>query len=44
MKVSDTVKKEIFAYLSKSYKKADNEFDRTLIDLIAYFVKKQLNA
>lgn len=44
MKVSETVKKEIYAYLSKCYKKADNDFDRTIVDLIAYFVKKQINA
>lgn len=40
MKVSDTVQKEIFKLLSKLYRKAENDFDKTLIDLIAYFVKK----
>ena len=43
MKVSETVNKEIFRLLSKYYKKADNDFEKTLIDLIAYFTKKGMN-
>ena len=40
MKISETVKKEIYKLLSKLYRQTDNEFDKTLIDLIAYFTKK----
>lgn len=40
MKPSDTVKKEINKLLSSYYRKADNDYEKTLIDIIAYFTQK----
>lgn len=40
MKPSDTVRKEIYKLLSAYYRRAESDFEKTLIDLIATYTKK----
>lgn len=44
MRISETVRKEIFKYLSIRYRKAESDYEKTIIDIIAYFCRKGINA